>query len=1755
MSKVVETSDRRSPRTRESPVATTPKSQKSASAKAPQSAADPGKRVSNSKKAHEAVAELKETTPSMCDSATETPSGVEGRSKRARKEMHYDAMVSQLDRIEYVEDHRKGKPPKRPRAVADGEEDARAEAPSAPVRSKATSRGAAKGKIGIIWPWPSPSDIGEDDEHYHYCSMCEDGGQKLIICEGCPRVFHTKCSRDLRGKLPYWNWICPVCISVGKSFEEQKKKKPQLPPDDSILTRWEGILPTSANLVDEIVQAEFPSTLRIQYQPAPEKPAGSKSLPWPSGFPTTPDGYLIVHRNHVLVRLQTQLPLHLRASRIASDVPVDCFNFYSHAIPRLLLHDRRRMASALALGDSALSRVVTVDEAKMLLTAFSQSIKSARVNERMLEQAEGRDRTNFMPLARDSLNTLASFAPVISVAPPVSADGNEEVCATCGLGGDIICCDSCSGSYHLSCDQDLRAWGIPEGDVTCGMCTFRSRCAQQIEEWHGKLLAEIQQLPHAVAAIATEGFAPLRAPLHVVTNALFRRHAAELLLALATTLDESGKRLMAPLLSLPERDAIPAFYLTDEVIELNLGPVKNSKRAAFLAPILQCNLKKGFRASSDSLVYGPAPLRPLCFHMLLDKLTSSLYDSGFIDRSKSKSDSQTTPSSAPEQIGTSGASLASTQALALSTSWSTFLMDVERILTDAAAFWPAETLGNDSATGLACAHNAAMIECGKRMLTQYVALCHEVFADALSSDEEREIIKQGYSAVEILRVPLEKKLSEPQLGASHFRAKCKAGPPKSAAAVATEIPSDPLSLPAPVLQADLGLPPVPVSGKKRKQRPAETPIKAEPAGPLTSPETAAVAPPEATGDAQAAPRKKRRATAEAPPKRPGRPSKVRSEEPEDDSPAVKDEATEGPDFDTTRNHLVINPNEYDWLLASLTRDCGVSIDTSRQNSARIHDAVRVMALQQRLDNTSFGNGSQQNRLDEALLNTLFPGVTAATIGPQSVAHIGLVNVVPNSAGAMRLVPLHTTKVVAAASDAANEGAPVVESEVFAQLQRSVVLVEDEDKRTKQTINPETGEIETAVYTAPHHIIKPKPAPTAPSALPRFFQTFQAFTAAAEQPPNGYFSGDPTRCDGCRYGWNHVCAYADVTCEVLSDGRVRPPYIKKWREDATNSLHSAAVASRGTSDVSTAISAGALLHENDAKSPLASLFLAALVRHHEVLKAKPALKEQLPNSFASIPELNSTVIKSVLDLPPSHIRAIALKMLGGLDHAVIREDLKIALDRSPQSVKGLLHIKNETIARMLQASVLPAADSLLSLQEAANMSEAQRSIADSCKSKAVATELEQVIKTNELLSRYFTDSVLTSAGLIAQASLSASRLDELCSSSAFISSAPSGGGPADTASSGSLPHEATDSDIKKWIIANLDKPAPDELVKALSAQKQGSGSLRDLLQLSPGTEDAFFAYLALEDTVQVQCSKDFAETPPAFLKAVLYGAIRNWSRFVSRDTSSVAAASESNPQSSRTMSFVEWSKTRAMRDQFVVGASGELLMPTVATSSASQSAKGKPTGQVMSVGRAVFLFHRTSGAVPTWKGFSIKSLEIRARFNTAKLMLGRSRIDGLGLFVTSDIEMDDVIAEYTGDIIDDLTCDAREVYYETNGIADYMFRMGPDEIADATINGCRARYINHCCDPNCFAVITLPEANDPSTEKFDGESEELSFLAPSVGVKKDGTAPSGRRVFVYALRRIPAGEELTYDYQFPSDERKIPCKCGAANCRGTLNMQE
>ena len=45
------------------------------------------------------------------------------------------------------------------------------------------------------------------------------------------------------------------------------------------------------------------------------------------------------------------------------------------------------------------------------------------------------------------------------------------------------------------------------------------------------------------------------------------------------------------------------------------------------------------------------------------------------------------------------------------------------------------------------------------------------------------------------------------------------------------------------------------------------------------------------------------------------------------------------------------------------------------------------------------------------------------------------------------------------------------------------------------------------------------------------------------------------------------------------------------------------------------------------------------------------------------------------------------------------------------------------------------------------------------------------------------------------------------------------------------------------------------------------------------------------------------------------------------------------------------------------------------------------------------------------------------------------------------------------------------------------------------------------------------------------------------------------ILYFSKRDIKKGEELTVDYHFAADVEKVPCGCGAANCRGTINLRK
>lgn len=127
-----------------------------------------------------------------------------------------------------------------------------------------------------------------------------------------------------------------------------------------------------------------------------------------------------------------------------------------------------------------------------------------------------------------------------------------------------------------------------------------------------------------------------------------------------------------------------------------------------------------------------------------------------------------------------------------------------------------------------------------------------------------------------------------------------------------------------------------------------------------------------------------------------------------------------------------------------------------------------------------------------------------------------------------------------------------------------------------------------------------------------------------------------------------------------------------------------------------------------------------------------------------------------------------------------------------------------------------------------------------------------------------------------------------------------------------------------------------------------------------------------------------------------------------------------------------------------------------------------------------------------------------------LIIRSSAIHAAGCYTTSPIGKGSRVAEYTGPRMSKEAADAAN---EESSIT-YLFGLGDGSVV---IDGhCMAMFINHSCDPNC-------------------ETEEVRG-----------------RVWIRAIRKIEAGEEITYDYcLYDGGDDEAHCNCGAKKCRGTM----
>lgn len=131
-----------------------------------------------------------------------------------------------------------------------------------------------------------------------------------------------------------------------------------------------------------------------------------------------------------------------------------------------------------------------------------------------------------------------------------------------------------------------------------------------------------------------------------------------------------------------------------------------------------------------------------------------------------------------------------------------------------------------------------------------------------------------------------------------------------------------------------------------------------------------------------------------------------------------------------------------------------------------------------------------------------------------------------------------------------------------------------------------------------------------------------------------------------------------------------------------------------------------------------------------------------------------------------------------------------------------------------------------------------------------------------------------------------------------------------------------------------------------------------------------------------------------------------------------------------------------------------------------------------------------------------------------LAIGKSKIHGKGCFARIPFYENQRIAEYLGERISLAEAERRRRALGEQCICD----VDSDCAIDGSRGGNGTQYINHSCQPNSYVII------------------------------------SEKRIFIYALRHITPGEEITTDYLCELHSDQTTCRCRTASCDETTSLR-
>ena len=132
-----------------------------------------------------------------------------------------------------------------------------------------------------------------------------------------------------------------------------------------------------------------------------------------------------------------------------------------------------------------------------------------------------------------------------------------------------------------------------------------------------------------------------------------------------------------------------------------------------------------------------------------------------------------------------------------------------------------------------------------------------------------------------------------------------------------------------------------------------------------------------------------------------------------------------------------------------------------------------------------------------------------------------------------------------------------------------------------------------------------------------------------------------------------------------------------------------------------------------------------------------------------------------------------------------------------------------------------------------------------------------------------------------------------------------------------------------------------------------------------------------------------------------------------------------------------------------------------------------------------------------------------------LRIGPSPIHGRGVFAQTALRRGRRVIEYLGEKI--TKAESARRCEQQNWC---IFSLDAACDLDGNFPWNPARFVNHSCAPNCEAEC------------------------------------EGGRIWITALRDIPPGEEITFNYGYDWEaHRDHPCRCGAAECLGFIVAEE